>query len=66
MKTLKKSLPNNEVRYIRVKDGEVYSQIRVGYNFCSKEEWKKNVRDLGKENPEEKVKPSKKEKSIKN
>ena len=66
MKTLKKSLPNNEVRYIRVKDGEVDSQIRVGYNFCSKEEWKKNVRDLGKENPEEKVKPSKKEKSIKN
>jgi hypothetical protein len=49
MKTLKKSLPNNEIRYIRVKNEEVDSQIRVGYNFCSKEEWKKNVRDLGKE-----------------
>ena len=42
MKTMKKG---NEV--VRVGEGDVSDQLKSGYSFCPKEEWKK-IRDGGK------------------
>ena len=65
MKTIKE---NGTERTERVSDNEAYSKVGSGrWNFCSKSEWKTNVRDANKkvatesaETPE-KEKPSKKE-----
>ena len=43
MKTIKK-----DSKYKRVKDKEAESLVRLGWNYCSKEEWKKKVRDKDK------------------
>ena len=40
MKTLKR---NSEI--IRVSDEKVQKHLDMGYNYCPKSEWKKNVRD---------------------
>jgi hypothetical protein len=41
MKTMKK---NNEI--IRVSEEKTESYLNMGYNYCPKDEWKKNVRDV--------------------
>ena len=59
MKTLKKSI-GQEIKYLRVSDGEADGYIRQGYSYCPRSEWKTNVRDFGKEKPTENKKNSKK------
>ena len=53
MKTLKKTINQEETKYMRVKDGDVNGYVRQGYTYCPKSEWKKNVRDFNKETNEE-------------
>lgn len=43
MKTMKK---NSEI--IRVPEEKVKNFLNMGYNYCPKDEWKKNVRDSDK------------------
>lgn len=69
MKTLKRQTPKG-VEYKRTSDPDASNLVRIGWSYCPKEEWKKNVRDFGKaETPTEKSEPkpkkSKKEKKAK-
>lgn len=65
MKTIKKGS-----EYKRVSDSEAELLVKIKqYSYCSKQEWKKNVRDIGKPSPEtqpantpEKVEKKKQEK----
>lgn len=49
MKTVKKiNSKTNEPEYRRLADFEAENLIRTGWAFCSKNEWKTNVRDFNK------------------
>jgi hypothetical protein len=45
MKTLKK-----DGNYVRVSDTEADEKVKFGWQFCSKSQWKTNVRDFGRKN----------------
>lgn len=51
MKTIVK---NGE--YLRVSNQEADMRIKTGWSFCPKSDWKKNVRDFGKEDTKTKNK----------
>lgn len=53
MKTLKK---DNKI--IRIKENKVDECLNVGYRFCPKSEWKKNVRDVSMKKKKKKEKKS--------
>jgi len=55
MKTLKKN-----GNYVRVSDTEADEKVKFGWDFCSKQEWKTNVRDFGRKEKEESKKKGKK------
>ena len=59
MKTVKK---NNVIR--RIEEHQVTHFLSQGYQFCTKAEWKENVRDVKvlSSNPKEKAKSKKKSK----
>ena len=57
MKTLKK-INKGETDYRRVNDTDATSMVKSGWSYCSKTEWKTNVRDFGKEKVEKKETPS--------
>ena len=59
MKTMK--LKNDSLK--RIKEDDVDRHISLGYKFCSKKEWKENVRDLNKTKKEPKQKEPKQKKS---
>ena len=42
--------------YVRVSNQEAEMKIKAGWSFCSKSDWKKNVRDFGREEVVEKKK----------
>ena len=47
MKTVKKGS-----EYKRVSDSEAHTLVTINkYSYCSKQEWKQNVRDIGKSLP---------------
>jgi hypothetical protein len=48
MKTIKRE-KENKIEYRRVTDLEADKLTQTGWSFCPKTEWKKNVRDFGKE-----------------
>lgn len=48
--------------YLRLEDKEAESKVRVGWKYCSKSDWKLNVRDFGKSTDEVEPKPKKKSK----
>ena len=48
MKTLKK-----DGNYVRVSDSEADQKVKFGWAFCSKSEWKINVRDVGRKTKKE-------------
>jgi hypothetical protein len=54
MKTLKKN-----GNYVRVSDTEADEKVKFGWDFCSKQEWKTNVRDFGRKEKEESKKKGK-------
>jgi len=62
MKTVKK---NNVIR--RIEEHQVTHFLSQGYQFCTKAEWKENVRDVKvlSSNPKEKAKSKKKSKKSK-
>lgn len=43
-------------KYARVNNQEAERRVNAGWNFCPKSEWKKNDRDLGREEVKEKKK----------
>ena len=49
MKTLKKKNPKtNEIEFRRVDDRTAESQVKLGWSYCPKSEWKSEVRDISK------------------
>lgn len=50
MKTIKRINPKtNDVEYKRLADYEASNLVKGGWQYCPKTEWKKNVRDFGKD-----------------
>lgn len=48
---MKTMLKNGE--YVRVSNQEADMKAKTGWDFCPKSEWKKNVRDFGREEAKE-------------
>ncbi len=48
---MKTMLKNGE--YVRVSNQEADMKVKTGWAFCPKSEWKKNVRDFGREESKE-------------
>jgi len=45
MKTIKRMDSDSVWHYERVTDDVAERKVREGWSYCSKQEWKKNVRD---------------------